>query len=263
MGARMSAEAIELMDLLEEARDADPGRRIEYRDRIAHFGRLAVQEVRPWLSEAQLGAFAVRVIERASTVDSAAETLAVEALVAIRGRGFGEAVQDDAASTLRRMGMSQRATASRAAAPSDRSPKEVRTLSQGQLYRRRDLREAGLLGNLYSGISYPADGVHACLFSAGTNSESYGYRDMPAGDNQYRYFGEWRGSRDMSLTGGNKAIVDRSPNLYLFVGQGSGFHRFEGRFMVVSHDRVIAEREGTAGEAIVFLLERIATFVDL
>ena len=121
----------------------------------------------------------------------------------------------------------------------------------------------GLLGNLYSGISYPSDGVHACLFSAGANSDSYGYRDMPAGENQYRYFGEWRGSRDMSLTGGNKAIVDRSPNLYLFVGQGSGFHRFEGQYMVVSHDRVVAEREGAVGEAIVFLLERIATSVKL
>jgi hypothetical protein len=67
----------------------------------------------------------------------------------------------------------------------------------------------------------------------------------------------------MSLTGGNKAIVERSPNLYLFVGQGSGFHRFEGRFMVVSHERVVAEREGTIGEAIVFVLERVAAKVDL
>ena len=33
--------------------------------------------------------------------------------------------------------------------------------------------------------------------------------------------------------------------------------------MVLSHERVIAEREGTIGEAIVFLLERVASRVDL
>jgi hypothetical protein len=86
---------------------------------------------------------------------------------------------------------------------------------------------------------------------------------MPAGEDRYRYFGEWRGSRDMSLTGGNKAIVDRSPNLYLFVGQGDGFHRFAGRFMVIDHERVIAEREGAVGEAIVFVLERVAGRVEI
>jgi hypothetical protein len=86
---------------------------------------------------------------------------------------------------------------------------------------------------------------------------------MPSGANGYRYFGEWRGTRDMSLTGGNRAIVDRSPHLYLFVSQGDGFHRFEGRFMVVGHDRVVAEREGTIGEAIVFELERVADEVRI
>ena len=130
-------------------------------------------------------------------------------------------------------------------------------------YRRRELREAGLLGNMYSGISYPADGEHACLFSGGPNSESYGYRDMPFGENEFRYYGEWRGTRDMSLTGGNKVILERSPNLYLFVNEGSGIHRFEGRFMETGHESVIAEREGTIGEAIVFHLERVSDDVPL
>jgi hypothetical protein len=65
----------------------------------------------------------------------------------------------------------------------------------------------------------------------------------------------------MSITGGNRAILDRSPNLYLFISQGDGLHRFEGRFMVMSHERVVAEREGAIGEAIVFVLERIESTV--
>lgn len=136
-------------------------------------------------------------------------------------------------------------------------------LIRGYGYRRRELREAGLLGNIYSGISYPADGDHACLFSGGPNSDAYGYRDMPSGENGYRYYGEWRGTRDMSLTGGNKVILDRSPNLYLFVNEGGGLHRFEGQFMVTGHERVVGEREGTIGEAIVFILERVADEVRL
>ncbi len=67
----------------------------------------------------------------------------------------------------------------------------------------------------------------------------------------------------MSLTGGNSALVDRSPNLYLFVNVGNGRHRFEGRFMVAGHERVSADREGTIGEAIVFTLERVADEVRL
>ncbi len=86
---------------------------------------------------------------------------------------------------------------------------------------------------------------------------------MPSGVNGYRYYGEWRGTRDMSLTGGNKVLVDRSPNLYLFVSEGNGLHRFEGRFMVTSHEQVVAEREGTIGQALVFMLERVADEVRL
>jgi hypothetical protein len=65
------------------------------------------------------------------------------------------------------------------------------------------------------------------------------------------------------MTGGNFAILNRSPNLYLFVNSGHSRHRFEGRFMVVDHERVVAEREGTVGEAIVFTLERAADEVRL
>ena len=67
----------------------------------------------------------------------------------------------------------------------------------------------------------------------------------------------------MSLTAGNMAILDRSPNIYLFVNRGGGLHVFEGRFQAIAHERVVAEREGTIGEAIVFTLERIADEVRL
>ena len=44
----------------------------------------------------------------------------------------------------------------------------------------------------------------------------HGYADAPVGDEGYRYFGEWSGTGDMSMTGGNQMVLDRSPELYLF-----------------------------------------------
>jgi hypothetical protein len=56
---------MELAALLEQARCATPGRRIESRDGIAAYGALGIDGVRPWLVDGALAAFAVRVIERA------------------------------------------------------------------------------------------------------------------------------------------------------------------------------------------------------
>jgi hypothetical protein len=56
---------MELAALLEQARSATPGRRIESRDGIAAYGALGIDGVRPWLVDGALAAFAVRVIERA------------------------------------------------------------------------------------------------------------------------------------------------------------------------------------------------------
>lgn len=52
----------DLDKVLEAAASASPLRRIEYRDRIAAFGQAAIDAISPWLSDPQLGAFAVRVI---------------------------------------------------------------------------------------------------------------------------------------------------------------------------------------------------------
>ena len=55
----------ELGALLEEARTAEPARRIESRDAIAAYGAIGIEGVRPWLRDEVLAAFAVRVIEQA------------------------------------------------------------------------------------------------------------------------------------------------------------------------------------------------------
>ncbi len=259
----MPTTAEGLLDLLDEAREADLGSRIEYRDPIASYGSVAIREVRSWLADATLVSFAIRVIEKAAAVDDGAKNDALVALRSIQGGAFAETAKLDAQQAIKRLGGAVRPTKAATATAIRRSAGPLPALIRGYPYRRRELREAGLLGNIYSGISYPAGGGHACLFSGGPNSESYGYRDMPFGDDGYRYYGEWRGTRDMSLTGGNRVIIDRSPNLYLFVNEGGGVHRFEGRFMATGHETVIAEREGTMGEAIVFTLERVADEVQL
>lgn len=51
-------------DLVEAARLAGPGSRIEFRDRIAAFGPGAIDPMRAWLDDPGLGAFAVRVLLR-------------------------------------------------------------------------------------------------------------------------------------------------------------------------------------------------------
>lgn len=251
-----------LLDLLEEARDADLGSRIEWRDRIAAHGVEAVKEIRTWLADPSTVSFAIRVIERAAT-SIGAKQLAIDALRGVRGDTFPESARRDAEESLKRLGVVShpRQTLRVAATPKTADP--IPALIRGYSYSRRDLRAAGLLGNIYSGISYPAECDHVCLFSGGDSAEAYGYRDTPSGDNRYRYYGEWRGTRDMSLTGGNRVILDRSPNIYLFVNRGGGLHGFEGRFQAIGHERAIAEREGTIGEAIVFTLERVADEVRL
>jgi hypothetical protein len=53
-----------LAALLADARDADPGHRIDWRDPIAAHGAAAIEAVSPWLRDPALAAFAIRVIAR-------------------------------------------------------------------------------------------------------------------------------------------------------------------------------------------------------
>lgn len=259
----MSTSTQMLLDLLEQAREADLQSRIEWRDTIAAYGTEAIKTIRSWLGDPSTVSFAIRVVERAAAASGEARELAVEALREVRGDAFAVSARRDADEALMRLGSR--------GLPRPPLPDRKHTIGgdpipaliRGYVYRRQELRSVGLLGNLYSGISYPIAADHVCLFSGGANSESYGYNDMPSGDDRYRYYGEWRGAQDMSLTGGNLAIVSRSPNIYLFVNAGRGFHRFEGRFLAIEHERVVATREGAVGQAIVFTLERIADEVRL
>jgi hypothetical protein len=68
--------------LLTLARDADPGERISYRDRIVAHGRLGLEAMTDWLSDPRLGAFAVRVIEKIA-MDPVLREVAADALASV------------------------------------------------------------------------------------------------------------------------------------------------------------------------------------
>jgi len=50
----MPRTAQALLDLLEQAREADRGSRIELRDPIAAFGTAAISEIRSWLGDPEM-----------------------------------------------------------------------------------------------------------------------------------------------------------------------------------------------------------------
>jgi hypothetical protein len=126
----------------------------------------------------------------------------------------------------------------------------------GREYKRgQDLHDRGLGGNRQKGISYPANGDYVLLFSDPDKRHEYGYKDSSDGPDSYRYFGEWNGTMQMELAGGNQAIIDRSPNIYLFVRSPKG-HRYEGRFTYANHEYEWTERDGRRQQAIVFMLHR-------
>jgi hypothetical protein len=72
-----------LASLLDQARSASPGTRIEYRDRVAAHGSAAITALRPLLADAVMAGFAVRTIERAGVGGHGAE--AIEALRSVPG----------------------------------------------------------------------------------------------------------------------------------------------------------------------------------
>lgn len=246
-----------LQELLVAAGESPPDRRIEYRDRIAAFGRLAIIEMTRWADDPQYAGFAVRVIGRAAAFEARPE--AVAALRRLETTSEYSHVRGDARSELMRLGAPNARSSPnkpRAARPAPRDGAlNVDDLVVGRTYRRRDLHDGGLGGNPQAGISYPAQGDHVLLFSDPTSRDVYGYKDSPSGTDGYRYFGGWNGAADMALTGGNRAIVDRSPNLHLFVAAPKGF-RYEGRFELARHDLEWTERDGRAQQAIVFQLRR-------
>jgi len=79
--------------LLAQAQSADPLDRIGYRDQIAAYGPRAILAISPWLEDARLGAFAVRVIT--VVADAGYVEDAAAALVAARPKITNPDVQGD------------------------------------------------------------------------------------------------------------------------------------------------------------------------
>lgn len=129
-------------------------------------------------------------------------------------------------------------------------------LRAGTIYKRRQLHEGlGLGGNWQKGISYPAVGDYALIFS--DPDGPYADLDGWESPNTYVYSGEWSGKGDMRLTGGNLRVVERTPNLYLFVAEKGGM-RCEGRFELEGYSRKSVEHDGAKDLALIFRLKRAA-----
>jgi hypothetical protein len=118
----------ELETLLVQAASAPPGRRIEWRDRIAAYGDRGIEAVCPWLGDDVLAPFAVRVIDRAG-LDGHAEA-AVRALRASRTLA-PESVRGDIDWALRRL-RPARGTASVPDASSGRRDRPARPAAPRQ-----------------------------------------------------------------------------------------------------------------------------------
>ena len=243
---------LDLQALLIAAGEAPPNQRINYRDPIARHGAVAVRQLESWLRDPMLAAFAVRTIARAGEFDARAEAVTVlrRALVDTESP-----IRDDIADALRRLGSPPRSTASSRTALPDRPVGNPSDLVVGRLYRRADLHDQGLGGSRQSGASYPARGTYVLLFSDPGSRATYGYKDSWDGTDRYRFFGKWEGLGDMTMTGANAAIRDRSPELHLFTRFSDGY-RYQGRFEVERVERERTEREDRQFEAIVFVLRR-------
>lgn len=237
------------------AAEAPPSIRIEFRDPIAKYGPRGIERVAPWLADSKMAAFAIRVIARAADFGAADEARRVlQAAVA----SLSEPVRADAVSALEKLGVRPRQGSanhvSRNSTPLDAAA-ALEDLIEDRVYKRRDLHLSGLGGNRQKGISYPAGGTYVLLFSDPDSAAEWGYDDSWAGPNTYRYYGEWDGTGDMLLRGGNLAIVERSPEIYLFVKVPNG-HRFAGVFEVRSQEQVPATRDSKEFLALVFTLAR-------
>lgn len=238
------------------AAEAPATQRIEFRDPIARFGGEAVFAVEPWLQDPALAAFAVRTIARAASFGGHAEARRV--LLAALAHPITPTIERDLQAALDQIGGVPRTRGTASSRKAGKPAVPEIALKVGQIYRRRDLHAGGWGGNRQSGISYPAYGEHVLLFSDPSKAKEHGYRDRPTPDGIYHYYGEWSGTGDMTLSGGNQAILDRSPELHLFIAAKGG-HRYEGQFECLGHVPEVTTRDGREFRAIVFLLKRTST----
>lgn len=92
----------EFDQLLEAAGAAGPGARIEFRDPIAAHGALAIPQLREWLADPRLGAFAVRTLEMIAG-DPANRRAVLEAFASLDSTAAIESAGRDVADALARM----------------------------------------------------------------------------------------------------------------------------------------------------------------
>ena len=253
----MTDRALTLDEAVIGAAEAPPSVRIEFLgDAIARHGPDGIERVAPWLTDPKMAAFAVRVIARAADFGAAEDARRALAVAFIH---MPEPARTDAAGVLAQLGSGKRQI-SRGAS------KQKPTVSSVECLRLDQLVEDGV----YRAHRSPHGGTwrqsaeghqlsrwwHACAVVLDPIAiAEWGYRDTWLGADTYRYYGEWDGSGDMLMRGGNLAIVERSPEIYLFV-KAPGGHRYAGKFDCVSREPVLAAREGREFLAIVFTLRR-------
>jgi hypothetical protein len=248
---------MQLDELLIAAAEAPPESRIEFRDAIAGHQDDAVEKLMAaeWIGDPKYAGFAVQTIRRAGELGA---RTAPDALRRAASLVTTEWHRQDIEMALVSLGARRGRPnqQKKKLAPQAKGPAIApEHLVVGNCYRRSELHDGGLGGNRQKGISYPANGTHCLLFSDPSKVHVYGYKDRPEGDHRYRYFGEWSGTGDMTMTAGNQAIADRSPELYLFTAASCG-HIFRGRYSLLEVQAEKTSRDGRQFNAIVFLLER-------
>ena len=248
---------MQLDELLIAASEAPPGSRIDYRDRLAAHGDLAVEALMEpsWIGDPSYAGFAIQTIRKAGELGASSAHGALRRAASMVSTEWHK---KDIASALASLGVGAPGTKAnkKQAIVSAVSPIAPDDLVVGRCYRRSDLHNGGLGGNRQKGISYPAQGTYCLLFSDPNTVHAYGYKDQPIADNGYRYFGEWSGAGDMVMTGGNKAIGERSPELYLFTAAACGYV-FRGRQRLIAIESAKATRDGREFNAMVFVLESL------
>jgi hypothetical protein len=248
----------ELEALLLAAGEAPPDRRILLRDPIAKFGVAAIRALEgpAWLGDSTYSAFAIRTIARAGQLGAGEEAVAV--LRRALKQDIPETRRSDILAALTSLGATALARGAKPSASKDSTtpPIALRDLVEGKCYRRADLHRGGLGGNPQAGISYPSGGTYCLLFSDPSKGADYGYHDAPVGASEYRYYGGWDGTAEMTISGGNKAIVERSPELYLFTDAACG-KVYRGRYELVAWQREPTTRDGHEQVAIVFHLRKV------
>jgi len=129
----------------------------------------------------------------------------------------------------------------------------------GALYNRRDQIHGALGGQRQGGISTPAEAPYVIIFT-GAAGATHGYNDFWDDEERLHYFGE--GQRgDMTMTGGNRAILEHKQNgkrLLMFQQMGHGKpNRFRGEYEFEDFALVkdVKDTEGKPRTAIVFRLK--------